>query len=78
MSIKIFKDKLCWITGASSGIGKAIAIELASKQAKLVLSSRNTAELEQVGKQCLQYTDFCKILPFDLEQPAEVDRKSVV
>ena len=43
------KDKVVIITGASAGIGKALAFDLASKGAKLVLAARRTAELEQVA-----------------------------
>ena len=41
-----------WITGASSGIGEALAKGLASRGARLVLSGRNVAELERVAGAC--------------------------
>ena len=47
-----FSDKIIWITGASSGIGKALALELSNQNAKLILSSRKEADLELVKKQC--------------------------
>ena len=40
-----FKGKTVWITGASSGIGKALAIKLGSLGANLVLSSRKEDQL---------------------------------
>jgi short-subunit dehydrogenase len=62
----IIKNKIIWITGASSGIGKALAIEAAKVSAKLILSARNTDALQEVQQHCLQYTDHCQILPLDL------------
>ncbi len=62
-----FKDKSVWIIGASSGIGKAMAIDLAKAQAKIVLSSRNIEELKKVQDECLKFTDFCMCLKLDLE-----------
>jgi NADP-dependent 3-hydroxy acid dehydrogenase YdfG len=42
------KGKIVAITGASSGMGKAIAIELAKNGAKPVLGARRTAHLQQI------------------------------
>ncbi len=42
------KDKVVWITGASSGLGKFMACEFARYGAKLALSARRTAQLEEV------------------------------
>ncbi|CAG7831316.1 unnamed protein product, partial [Allacma fusca] len=50
---KTFRGKIVWITGASSGIGEAIAKQLAEVGAKIVLSARRTTELERVKKECL-------------------------
>lgn len=59
------KDKTIWITGASSGIGAAMAIEFSKRGAKLILSSRNTDELDNVKSICSQ-PERVKILPIDL------------
>jgi dehydrogenase/reductase SDR family protein 7B len=44
--------KTVWITGASSGIGEALAIEWSRRGARVVLSARNVAELERVRASC--------------------------
>ncbi len=49
----MFKDKVVWITGASSGIGEAIAIEMAGKGARLIVSARRQPELERVKAACV-------------------------
>ena len=45
----MFANQVWWITGASSGIGAALAEALAQKQAKLILSGRNVAALKDVA-----------------------------
>ncbi|MGB8704937.1 MAG: SDR family oxidoreductase [Gillisia sp.] len=42
------KDKVAVVTGASSGIGKAIAQKLSAEGCKIVLASRSEEELEEV------------------------------
>lgn len=60
-----FQDKVAWITGASSGIGEALAYALSAQGARLVLSARRTEELERVRQQCTNPQDHC-VLPLDL------------
>ena len=62
-----FTDKTIWITGASSGIGEALAREWSARGAKLVLSGRDEARLAEVAADCPTDT---LILPFDVRDDA--------
>lgn len=57
-----FEGKAIWITGASSGIGRAVALILAQYGARLILSGRNVAALDEVAALC---TVKPLTLPFD-------------
>ena len=62
-------NKVIWLTGASSGIGEALAYELASSGARLILSGRRKEELQRVKGNCVvdAQAGIC-ILPLDLSQ----------
>jgi dehydrogenase/reductase SDR family member 7B len=60
-----FAGKVVWITGASSGIGEALAYGFARAGARLVLSSRRRDELERVRLACERPADHF-VLPLDL------------
>ena len=68
-------DKIIWITGASSGIGKSLAIELSKYNCKLILSSRRLAELEHVKFLCEQ-PDLVYVLPLDLAHTEAMKAKT--
>jgi len=51
--ISSLKGKVVWVTGASSGIGKHLALVLAKNNVKLCLSARRLNELEKVKEECL-------------------------
>jgi dehydrogenase/reductase SDR family member 7B len=57
--------KVIWITGASSGIGEAMAIAASRRGAKVILSARRAAELERVRGLCADPAD-AAVLPLDL------------
>ena len=60
-----FANKVVWITGASSGIGEALAVAWSREGATLVLSARNAAELERVRNACADPAKH-RVLPLDL------------
>ncbi len=64
-------NKTIWITGASSGIGEALAIECANQGAKLILSARNSEKL-QLLKDKLTHPEQHLVLPLDLSEPEKL------
>jgi 3-oxoacyl-[acyl-carrier protein] reductase len=47
----LLADKVAWVTGASRGIGKSAALELAQHGAKLILSARSEQALHDTAAQ---------------------------
>lgn len=64
MLLDSLRGKIIWITGASSGIGKQLAIELSKHHVKLCISARNVERLEAVKEECLKNTKL--LLPNDI------------
>lgn len=69
--ISTFCNKIIWITGASSGIGEALAVELSKLGSKLILSARNMAELERVKKDCYK-SQSIELIKLDMELPDSI------
>ncbi len=74
-----FKDKVVWIIGASSGIGKELAIQLDQKGAKLVLSGRKVEALNTL-QTMLQNPSNHLVLSLDLakSEDAELNAAKVI
>ncbi|XP_030383910.1 dehydrogenase/reductase SDR family member 7 [Scaptodrosophila lebanonensis] len=53
VSLSSMRGQVVWITGASSGIGRALAISLARHGVRLVLSARRVSQLEEVQAECI-------------------------
>lgn len=65
-------NKTIWITGASSGIGRGLALEMSKYGTELILSARNVVELEKVKTECEQNGAKCIIQKIDLSNPQEI------
>jgi short-subunit dehydrogenase len=71
------EQKIIWITGASSGIGEALAYQWSKEGHYLILSARRENELYRVQNHC-QNPQACKILPFDLSKEAEIEHAAEI
>ncbi len=71
--MKNFDHKNIWITGASSGIGRQLAVEFSRYQVCLILSSRNIEELTKVKEICQKNGANCYIQQLDLENQNSID-----
>lgn len=76
--IASLRNKVVWISGASSGIGAAVAVELATAGAKLVLSSRKVDQLQKVRNKCLAVNENCEVLVIECDVTIIDAFKSVV
>jgi uncharacterized protein len=67
---KIFRDKWALVTGASAGIGVALARELARAGAKLILTARRAERLESLAAELRAQGSEVRIVVADLNDPA--------
>ena len=58
-----FEQKTVWLTGASSGIGLALAERLLAEGAICILSARH---LDPLNTLMMRYPEHCHLLPFDM------------
>jgi len=67
-----YRNKTVWITGASSGIGEALAERFAREGSKVIISSHEADELERVRKKLDPLSKEVYPVVFNLGNPAEV------
>ena len=68
-----FKNKTIWITGASSGIGKALTLAFSDLEANVIISSRNIDKLQEVKSLC-KNSNQVKVLKLDLDDYSFIDK----
>ena len=75
-----FRNKTALITGASSGIGRAMALSMGAKEAHLILVARRPEKLEEVKKEILQKNPKTRIdlIAMDINDPKIVDEISKI
>ncbi|MHB1314377.1 MAG: SDR family NAD(P)-dependent oxidoreductase [Christensenellales bacterium] len=69
----LLKDKVAVITGASAGIGKAIALKFADEGALVVLTARNQKNLEALRQEIEAKGQKAMVVPADLRRQDEVE-----
>jgi len=66
-----FAQRVIVITGASSGIGQALARALAPQRPRLVLAARNAERLEQTAADCRRLGAEAEVIPTDVTDPRQ-------
>jgi short-subunit dehydrogenase len=66
-----FRNQVVIITGASSGIGREVALQLAGQGAKVVLAARRVELLEQVALSCRQLGGQALVIPTDVADESQ-------
>lgn len=69
--MRVNPNTVVWITGASSGIGKALALAYAAEDCTVVLSARRADVLEEVRQACA-HPEKAVVVPLDLTDPASM------
>lgn len=70
---QILKNKIALITGASQGIGAAVAKRFAQEGAQLILVARSSIDLELVDDEVQKYGNPAVLVPFDLTDLPRID-----
>ena len=70
----VFEGKIALVTGASRGIGAAIAIALAAQGAHVILTARNAKDLETVEDAIFDAGGSATIAPLDLTDGDSIAR----
>ena len=68
---EFYKGKRVILTGASRGIGKSLAVQLAKLGARLVIAARSADKLQETAQDCRKYTEDVHAVVADVSQEAD-------
>ena len=71
MKADAFRDQVVIVTGASAGIGKALALQLAGQGARVAIAARRAERLEQVAAECRTLGGEVLAVPTDVSDEAQ-------
>lgn len=71
MNHHLFHNQVVIVTGASSGIGRSLAIQLAGQGAKVAIAARRTERLEMVADECRLGGGEVLVVPTDVSDEAQ-------
>ena len=66
MNKQLFKDQAVIITGASAGIGRALALQLAAQGAWVAVAARRAERLEKIAEECRKLGGTAIAIPTDV------------
>ena len=68
MKNSVLRENVMIVTGASSGIGRALALQLSEQGAWLALAARNVDQLKVLAEECRQHSGRAIIVPTDVAE----------
>ncbi len=68
---EFFRDQVAIVTGASAGIGRSLALQLAGQGARVALAARRAGRLEDVAAECRQRGGEALVVPTDVSDEAQ-------
>ena len=71
MKTDVFRDQVVIVTGASAGIGKALALQLAGRGANVTLAARRAKQLKLVAEECHQRGGKALVVPTDVSDETQ-------
>jgi len=71
VNLNVFRDQVVIVTGASSGIGRSLALLLASQGAKVAIAARRAEQLELLAEECHQLGGEMLVVPTDVSDEAQ-------